>query len=162
MRRNDLPTRPCRKTYGRHKGPERTRLIHRPCEGHRSTGRRNSGFLLLCSYSHRWTRSCGRSFFSGPAKLGAIHPHAVHDDRHPSRHSDDRALHPRCRAIFMPQALSHDHSVAAGHQDQGRLEQHLAHHARLRISRCRPSGRSRPTGAGAASGRRRHRLPSSW
>jgi hypothetical protein len=39
------------------------------------------------------SRSCGRSFFPGPPKLGAIHPHAMHDDRQSSRHSDDRALH---------------------------------------------------------------------
>jgi hypothetical protein len=32
MRRTNLPTRPCRKTYGgRHKDSKRTRLIHRPC-----------------------------------------------------------------------------------------------------------------------------------
>ena len=31
MRRTNLPTRPCRKTYGRHKELKRTRLIHRPC-----------------------------------------------------------------------------------------------------------------------------------
>ncbi len=31
MRRTNLPTRPCRKTYGRHKESKRTRLIHRPC-----------------------------------------------------------------------------------------------------------------------------------
>jgi multiple sugar transport system ATP-binding protein len=36
----------------------------------------------------------GLSFFSGPTKLGAIHPHAMHDDGKPSRHSDGRALHP--------------------------------------------------------------------
>ena len=43
--------------------------------------------------SVRTLRSCRRSFFPGPAKLGAIHPHAMHD-RQPSRYSDDRALHP--------------------------------------------------------------------
>jgi hypothetical protein len=31
MRRTNLPRRPCRKTYGRHKDSKRTRLIHRPC-----------------------------------------------------------------------------------------------------------------------------------
>ena len=31
MRRTNLPTRPCRKTYGRHRDSKRTRLIHRPC-----------------------------------------------------------------------------------------------------------------------------------
>ena len=40
------------------------------------------------------SQSCRRSFFSAPAKLGSIHPHAMHDDRQPSRHSDDCALHP--------------------------------------------------------------------
>jgi hypothetical protein len=36
MRRTNLPTRPCRKAYGRHRDSKRTRLIHRPCGGHRS------------------------------------------------------------------------------------------------------------------------------
>src|SRR5258708_22904590 len=31
MRRTNLPTRPCRKTYGMHKDSKRTRLIHPPC-----------------------------------------------------------------------------------------------------------------------------------
>src|SRR6266567_8297478 len=31
MRRTNLLTRPCRKTYGRNKDSKRTRLIHRPC-----------------------------------------------------------------------------------------------------------------------------------
>ena len=31
MRRTNLPRRPCRKIYGRHKDSKRTRLIHRPC-----------------------------------------------------------------------------------------------------------------------------------
>ncbi len=31
MRRTNLPRRPCRKTYGRHKDSKRTRLIHRRC-----------------------------------------------------------------------------------------------------------------------------------
>jgi hypothetical protein len=31
MRRTNLPRRPCRKTYDRHKDSKRTRLIHRPC-----------------------------------------------------------------------------------------------------------------------------------
>ena len=50
--------------------------------------------LPRCAPTIGRSQSCRRSFFSAPAKLGSIHPHAMHDDRQPSRHSDDRALHP--------------------------------------------------------------------
>ena len=50
MRRTNLPTRPCRKTYGRHKELETDSPHPSSLRGHRSTGRRNSGFLLLCFY----------------------------------------------------------------------------------------------------------------
>ena len=52
-----------------------------------------------------------RRDFSGPTEVGAIHPHTVHDDCHPPSHGDDRPFHPPRRAIFMPQALSHDHLI---------------------------------------------------
>ena len=44
MRRTNLQRRPCRKTYGRHQDSKRvaSSIVLR---GHRSTGRRNSGFL---------------------------------------------------------------------------------------------------------------------
>ena len=38
------------------------------------------------------SQSCRRRFFSAPAKLGSIHPHAMHDDRQSSRHSDDSGM----------------------------------------------------------------------
>ena len=44
MRRTNLTTRPCRKTYGRHQDSKRTRLIHRPCGDMAPPGRRNSVF----------------------------------------------------------------------------------------------------------------------
>ena len=44
MRRTNLTTRPCRKTYGRHQDSKRTRLIHRPCGDIAPPGRRNSVF----------------------------------------------------------------------------------------------------------------------
>jgi hypothetical protein len=47
MRRTNLSTRPCRKTYGRNKDSKQTRLIHRPCGGHRSTGRWNLRFSVV-------------------------------------------------------------------------------------------------------------------
>src|SRR6185503_5150144 len=50
--------------------------------------------LPRCAPTIGRSQSCRRSFFSAPAKLGSIHPHAMHDDRQPSRHSDDCALHP--------------------------------------------------------------------
>src|SRR3954453_15332841 len=62
---------------------------------HRSAEFRFSPVVfLLCTTRCEIPGLYGRSFFSGPTKLGAIHPHAMHDDRQPSRHSDDRALHP--------------------------------------------------------------------
>src|SRR3989440_697741 len=50
--------------------------------------------LPRCAPTIGRSQSCRRSFFSAPAKLGSIYPHAMHDDRQPSRHSDDCALHP--------------------------------------------------------------------
>src|SRR5882757_3209525 len=47
---------------------------------------------------------CG---LSGPPELGAVNPDAVHDHGQPTRQRHDRL--PRCLAIFMAQALSHDH-----------------------------------------------------
>src|SRR5919201_96807 len=57
MRRTNLTTRPCRKTYGRHQDSKRTRLIHRPC-GDRSTGSAEFSFLLslLCRFCCRSRR----------------------------------------------------------------------------------------------------------
>jgi len=68
---------------------------------------------------------------------------------------------PRCRAIFMPQALSHDHLPLWVIRTRPPRTTSRASW-RLRISRCPPFGRSRPIAAGAASGRRRHQPTSSW
>src|SRR6266511_2672422 len=73
------------------------------------------------------SRSCGRSFFPGPAKLGAIHPYAMHDDCQSSRHGDDRALHATMPGNLHAPGLEPRPLAAVGHQDQRRLEQHLAH-----------------------------------
>src|SRR5215207_6215058 len=35
-----------------------------------------------------------RGLFSGPAELGAVHPHAVHDHGQPARQRNDCLLHP--------------------------------------------------------------------
>jgi len=187
MRRTNLTIRPCRKTYGRHQDSKRTRLIHRPLRGHRSTGSAEFSFLLSlscttetrhderhkcalmarslvcsvalsgqapkphsgapqaraltanarteqtsvlprCAPTIGRSQSCRRSFFSAPAKLGSIHPHAMHDDRQPSRHSDDCALHPTMPGNLHAPGLEPRPLAAMGHQHQGCLEQHLAHH----------------------------------
>jgi len=85
-----------------------------------------------------------------PPELGTVRPYAVHDNRHSPRHGDNRPLHSRWRAIFVPQALSHDHLMV-------RVSMTWPHRtawcgpSRPRISKCCPSGRSRLTGAGVAS-----------
>lgn len=65
----------------------RTRLISRPA---RDIFPLLGGFLLSpIAASWRSHRLC----HSGPAELGPRHPHAVHDDRHPTRRCDHGALH---------------------------------------------------------------------
>src|SRR5919201_1950278 len=184
MRRTNLTTRPCSKTYGRHQDSKRTRLIHHPCGDIAPPGRRNSVFSyrycaqlrhdmmsvtrvhcsLVCSVAlsgqapkpHSGApqargltenartektsvlprcaptigrcQSCCRSFLSAPAKLGSIHPHAMHDDRQPSRYSDDCALHATMPGNLHAPGLEPRPLAAVGHQHQGCLEQHLAHH----------------------------------
>ena len=60
--------------------------------------------LPRCAPTIGRSQSCRRSFFSAPAKLGSIYPHAMHDDRQPSRHSDDCALHPTMPGNLQPAA----------------------------------------------------------
>src|SRR2546430_10663770 len=84
--------------------------------------------LPRCAPTIGRSQSCRRSFFSAPAKLGSIHPHAMHDDSQPSRHSDDCALHPTMPGNLHAPGLEPRPLAAVGHQHQGCLEQHLAHH----------------------------------
>jgi hypothetical protein len=50
----------------------------------------------------------------------------MHDDRQPSRHRDDRALHATMPGNLHAPGLEPRPLAAGGHQDQGRLEQHPA------------------------------------
>jgi hypothetical protein len=54
--------------------------------------------------------SC-RCCFSGPAELGAVNPNAMQDHRQPRASATMTLFMPRCRAIFIAQALSQDHLV---------------------------------------------------
>src|SRR5437588_11361328 len=85
--------------------------------------------LPRCAPTIGRSQSCRRSFFSAPAKLGSIHPHAMHDDRQPSRHSDDCALHATMPGNLHAPGFEPRPLAAVGHQHQGCLEQHLAHHS---------------------------------
>src|SRR5215212_11700992 len=51
-------------------------------EGHHSTARWSSSFLLLHLILHRISSRCD---FPGPPELGAVNPHAVHDHGQPAR-----------------------------------------------------------------------------
>ena len=117
MRRTNLPTRPCRKTYGRHKDSKRTRLIHRPCgDITPPVGGIHVSPVVL---RHKCALTA-RSRRSSPGHAAAASS-LVQRNSVPSTHmrcmmtASRRATAtiarfiPRCRAIFMPQALSHDH-----------------------------------------------------
>jgi len=117
MRRTNLPTRPCRKTYGRHRDSKRTRLIHRPCgDITPPVGGIHVSPVVL---RHKCALTA-RSRRSSPGHAAAASS-LVQRNSVPSTHmrcmmtASRRATAtiarfiPRCRAIFMPQALSHDH-----------------------------------------------------
>src|SRR6266699_3809024 len=60
-------------------------------EGHHSTARWNSSFLLI-AFDPAWLSCC--CGFPGPSELGAVNPYAMHDYGQPTRQRHDRLLHP--------------------------------------------------------------------
>src|SRR5262249_48649394 len=62
-------------------------------EGHHSTARWSSSFLLLDLDAARFSCCCC-GLFSGPAELGAVNPYAVHDHSQPACRGHDRLFQP--------------------------------------------------------------------
>ncbi len=84
--------RPCRQTNGRSKPTcELTSsIVPRGTSFHR---RVELEFPPIEPDLARLLCRC-RSLFPGPAELGAVHPHAVHDHGQPARQGDDCLFHP--------------------------------------------------------------------
>src|SRR3954453_8059077 len=105
MRRNDLPRVVAVKLTGE-QGTGRTRLNHRPCEGHRSTAPWNSAFLLV-SFAPD-AQAAAASVLVQWNSVPSAHMRCMITAIRRATATTARFI-PRCRAIFMPQALSHDH-----------------------------------------------------
>src|SRR3954465_185331 len=105
MRRNDLSrvvaVRLAARTRDRTDSPQ-----HRPCEGHRSTAPWNSAFLLV-SFAPD-AQAAAASVLVQWNSVPSAHMRCMITAIRRATATTARFI-PRCRAIFMPQALSHDH-----------------------------------------------------
>jgi hypothetical protein len=97
--------RPCRLTDSRSKRTYEltSSIVPRGTSSHRSVE------LECPPIAFDPERLLCRRDFPGPVELGAVNPDAVHDHGQPARQRNDRLFIQRCLAIFIAQALSHDH-----------------------------------------------------
>src|SRR5512132_965138 len=96
--------RPCRQTNGRSKRTNEltSSIVPRGTSFHRSVELEFPPIVIVLA---RLSCRCG---LPGPLKLGAVNPYAVHDHGEAACQGSIAFFIPRCLAIFIAQALSHD------------------------------------------------------